>query len=181
MRRPFLLLLLLPFLAPLAGCDSGDPTPDEIRRVYITEVEITSLDFFNPNSSDGDWDSDFGGGPDVYFDLVNDITGAIYESTQGNEHANVRQADLPIVWSSSPSGDERDIAEYDFGTGDFDTDLAFDLWDEDPQLTKGDDDFMGFTDAFRIRDILDVGAPNTYRIDSADGLISVRIRLRYTR
>lgn len=179
LRSSLAVLALTALVISSTGCDTSEPTLNEIRRVFITEVRIASVDFVNPESSDGDWDSDFGGGPDVYFDLVDDDTGAIYESTLGDEFPNVDSRDLPLVWSASPGSNERSIPEIDVNQ--FNRLFAFDIWDEDPQLTKGDDDFMGFTESFTFGEIIDRGAPASFRVQSADGRTVVDMQLRYTR
>ncbi len=168
MRSRTLPLLLALALSGLAACDTGEPSPDEIRRVFIREIDVDAAPIFNPDDPDGDWDGDLGGGPDIYVDLVNDDTGSILFSTDNAVVSNVRSQDLPLVFTITP--------ELDFSR--FDTPLAFDLYDYDPTTA---DDFMGSTERFTIQDILDAGAPAFYRVESADGQVVVSVRLRYER
>jgi hypothetical protein len=176
LRRP-LPLLALPLLLPLAACDlfGGDDDDGDgtIRRVLITEIAIDDAPLTAP---DGDgWDNDIsGGGPDIYVELVNADTGSLVESFLEHEFPNVDQQDFPLEYDLDTDPDHEPITFTRFNT-----ELAFDLWDEDPQLTKGDDDFMGSTESFNLQSLVDGDRPTFLRIDSADGEISVSIRLRY--
>ena len=141
---------------------------NEIRNVFIREIEIEVAPLLRPDGSD--WDNvilGIGDEPDIYFDLVNDDTGGLIASTLGDDFANVESQDFPLVWVFDP--------EIPFTR--FSTSLAFDIWDSD----SNDDDFMGNTEAFTIQQLIDRGAPVLFTIQSSDGLISVRIRLLYER
>lgn len=185
MTRFSLALLALASLLPLAACDNGDSDDGTISRVFITEVEIERLPLVRPDDGD-DWDGGIlgvGEEPDVYFELVNNDTGSPIQSTTVDEFTDVEADDLPLVWSSTPGSDERAFTEVEFTR--FGTPLAFDLYDEDPQLTKGDDDFMGSTESFTIQELVDMTTPPTVftvqSADSSDSDISIRLRLRYER
>ena len=171
MPRSALALLALTLLLPLAACDSGDPNdPDTtIRRVVITEIAIDDA----PLTDNGnDWDGTLGGGPDIYVLLVNDDSGSVVESFEDDDFSNVDDQDFPLVYDLS-----NDPIEFTR----FNTNLAFDLYDADEPLTQGDDDYMGSTEAFNLQALVDGNRPNFLRLDSADGQISVSIRLRYER
>lgn len=178
---PALLLLL-----PLAACDTaGDSTPGPIRRVVIEEVEVENAPLLRPDGDD--WDSGGGIGlgeePDIYFDLVNADTGGPIMATTVDEYSNVRPEDLPLVWSTTPGTDEKAMSEVIFTR--FSTPLSFDLYDEDPQVTKGEDDFMGSSETFTIQTLVDMANPPTVFTvsspDTSDVDISIRMRLRYER
>ena len=176
-------LLALALLLPLAACDTGGDDDDgAIRRVLITEVEVEAAPLVQDDGDDWDSGAGIGAGeePDIYFELVNSDTGSPILATTVEEFSNVQPDDLPIVWSTTPGTDEMMMEEVSFTR--FGTPLAFDLWDEDPQLTKGDDDFMGSTESFLIQDLIDQPTPPTvFTVQSDDGSISVRMRLRYER
>jgi hypothetical protein len=183
-HRPSLALLALALFLPLSACDlfGGDEDGDgAITRVTITEVEVESA----PLTDDGDdWDSGGGIGvgeePDIYIDLVNADTGSPILSTPPEEFSDVRAEDFPIVWSTSPGADEQQLGELSFTR--FGTPLAFDLYDADNPITKGDDDYMGSTESFTIQELVDMPTPPTlFTIESTDGEISIRIRLDYDR
>ncbi len=162
-------LLVALFVLPITACDSNsaDPMGDEIRDVFISEIEIEFAPLLRPDGSD--WDDvilGIGDEPDIYFDLVNDDTGGIIASTQGDDFPNVESQDFPLVWVFDP--------EISFTR--FSTSLSFDIWDSD----SNNDDIMGNTEAFTIQQLIDGGAPVLFTIQSSDGLFSVRIRLRYT-
>ena len=164
MTRYLLPLVLLLFVA---ACDTGDPMGDEIRRVIITEVEIEAAPLVRSNGDD--WDGGILGfeRPDIYFDLVNADTGGNAFSTFDDDFSDVDNDDFPLVWVFDP-GIQFTI---------FTAPLAFQIWDAD----DNDDDFMGMTNSFTIQQLIDQGAPVLFTIQSADGSISVRIRLEYSR
>ena len=171
-RLPYAPLALAPLLL-LAACDTGGDGDDDgtIRRVLITEIDDAPL----TAPDGGGWDNDIsGGGPDIYLELVNDDTGSLVESFQGNEFSNVDDQDFPLEYDldTDPALDPIVFTR-------FNTPLAFDLYDEDPQLTKGEDDYMGSTEAFNLQELIDGGRPSFLRVESTDGLITVSIRLRY--
>ena len=85
----------------------------------------------------------------------------------GFERPVVVHDDFPLVWVFDP-GIQFTI---------FTAPLAFQIWDAD----DNDDDFMGMTNSFTIQQLIDQGAPVLFTIQSADGSISVRIRLEYSR
>ncbi|MDX1419872.1 MAG: hypothetical protein R3181_07895 [Rubricoccaceae bacterium] len=164
----------------LSGCDTGDPSdPDTtIRRVIITEIIVDDAPLLRENGDD--WDGGaFGVGeePDIFVELVNDDTGSFLFDPPVDNFSNVDANDFPLVWSSSPGPDEETLDETVFTR--FNTNLAVDLYDEDPELTKGDDDFMGSTEAFNLQDLVDGDRPQFLRLESADGEIQVSLRLRY--
>ncbi len=170
MPRFFSVLLVLLLVVPLAACDSGDPMGTQIRTVFISDIEIERAPLMRPDGSD--WDDGIigiGDEPDIYFDLVNDDTGSINASTFGDDFPNVENQDFPLVWVFDP--------EITFTR--FTTQLAFDILDSDDTNNPVESDFMGSTQAFTIQQLIDSGAPSLFTIQSVDGLISVRIRLRY--
>ena len=171
MSRFFRFLPVLALTLPLGACDSDDPD-GTIRRVLITEIAIDDAPLLRP---DGDsWDSGSGIGlgdePDLYVELVNDDSGSIVESFRDENFSNVDERDFPLVY---------DLGEFPIEFSRFNTALAFDLYDEDPQLTKGEDDFVGSTGAFNIQDLIDGGRPNFLRLSSDDGEITVSVRFVY--
>ena len=169
MRRYLLVALLV---LPFAACDSSDPMGNEIRTVFITEIEIEQAPLTRPDGSD--WDDHIlgiGNEPDIYFDLINADTFGITESTLGEDFANVDNQDFPLVWLYDPG--------IDFAF--FSTSLAFRIWDSDDKNDPTESDEMGITQAFTIQQLIDSGSPSLFTIQSASGLISVRIRLRYER
>ena len=180
LRYPAALLALT--LLPLAACDTGDPSdPDTtIRRVVITEVSVDDAPLLREDGDD--WDGGvFGLGvnPDIFFELVNDDTGSFLIDPPVDNFTDVDANDFPLVWSASPGTDERAMDEVAFAQNRFDVSLAFDLYDEDPELTQGEDDYMGSTEAFNLQDLVDGSRPSFLDLESADGEISVRVRLRY--
>jgi hypothetical protein len=185
MARLYRPLLALTLLLYLPACDTGDDDgTGEITRVVITEVEVENAPLVQPDGDD--WDGGVlgvGEEPDIYFDLVNADTGSPILGTTVEEFSDVQQEDLPIVWSPTPGADENTMEEIEFTR--FGTPLAFDLWDADPELTKGDDDFMGSTESFTIQELVDMTTPPTVFTvqcpDTSDVDISIRIRLRYER
>ena len=164
MLRSRLVLPLLAGLLVLSACDTGDPTPDEVRRVFITEIAIDDAPLMQPNGDD--WDGATGGGPDIYIELING--GALVASFEGDEFSGVDNNDFPLVWLPVP--------EIEFTR--FNVDLGVDLFDEDPTTA---DDFMGGTETVNLQELIDSGVPNFVRLESADEEIQVSIRLRYER
>lgn len=170
-RSRIALLLAALALPALAACDTGDPTPDQIRRVVITEIRITDAPLRQP---DGDhWDS-LNGAPDIYVELINETGNTVVESYRDEHFPNVDGNDFPLVYALGT-----DLPELTFNA--FDLDLVFDLFDEDPSLTKGDDDYMGSTNVLNLLDVINSGAPSSASVTSPDGSIAVRVNLRYER
>ncbi|NNF57397.1 MAG: hypothetical protein HKN04_04075 [Rhodothermaceae bacterium] len=169
MMRSRLTLLLLACLLPLSACDTQDPDPNNVQRVFITEVRIVDAPLLRPDGDD--WDS-LGGNPDIYVELVNATSGNIIESYRDENFSNVGDNDFPLVYDLGMG-----LPEIEFNS--FNGVLAFDMYDEDPQLTKGDDDYMGSTEEFTLRDIIDSGTPQFVSLTSANSDIVIRITLDY--
>lgn len=168
LRSRFALLLLVASLT-LSACDSGMPNPNDIRRVFITQISIDDAPLFQP---DGErWDGGIlPSGPDLYVELVNDDTGTLVESYDGADFSDVDTQDFPLIYDLGTV----DFPEIEFTR--FSTSLAFDVYDEDPTT---EDDYIGSTEAFNLQDLIDSGLPNFVRLESADGEIQISFRLRY--
>ncbi len=162
-------LLALPFV--LAACDSGDPEPDEIRRAFLTAVEIEDAPLTNP---DGDgWDGGLGGGPDLYFILFGNNNVVLLNAEEelttpdgGRNYPDVGPQDFSLDWPISPP----------FEVNDLDRTLVFEVKDDDPTTT---DDVVGRTEAFRLRDFVEDGRDRSFVVASDDDGISIRVRVEF--
>ncbi len=87
----FLKLFLIVCLFQLVSCKKTEPAPN-YTNFKITNVKINQVPSFDPNGND--WD--FGGYPDIYFNME-DVNNNIYFDGTASTITNVSQ--FPISWN----------------------------------------------------------------------------------
>ena len=182
MRLPLLALVAAPLL--LTACDTNqDRAP---RRAIITAVQIDDAPLRDA-ANGNEWDGAAGGGPEVYFRLLNadesatspgtlnprDDSFVLNQTTPGQAWVDdVSGVDFPLVWAVDGGFEVRNLRDA----------FRVALYDYDP---LDSDDLMGETEVFTFADdapaIAD-GREDTIVLDGV-GLggdqVRVRLRVRY--
>lgn len=174
-----------------SACSVGDPTPDQIRRGFVTRVVVNDFPVYNIAENVG-WD---GGNvndeqADVYFRLLgrtdadellnseqDDIV--VIDDNDGdpsnnpNNYGNAGDGDTPLVW---------DVENYEINV--LDRTLRLELKDDDSGAFD-EDDRMSVSSEFRLEDYIpsDLSGNRTVGIDvsSPDGEFDARITVRFER
>ena len=176
--RAIRLLLLLTAPLVFSACSLTETEPDDVRRAFITRVNVEATPLTQPNG-DG-WDGSLGGGPDVYFllygsggvQLLNgESDSRVSIPGGGSNYGDVTINDFPLIYTV-------DNAEFN----DLDRQLYVEVKDDDPTTT---DDTIETTRTFTLREFLPSTLPSdgthSFAVASASGNTSVRITVRYAR
>lgn len=127
-------------------------------KVYLQKLMINAFPSVDGNGVS--WDT--GSWPDVYFTVSDSVTNILY--TVPTYFEDLNPANLPVEWTLNPEVQFLNWSKTYY----------IDLWDYDP---VGGDDYMGFTNGFKINQLTTF--PTTLNLQNTSGTIRVRLTLRW--